>query len=81
MDGDDSQMGLGMGMGFRMGMGMWMGMRNGNRNGNRNRNVKGNELLSIFLYYSCPKSYTYSVSAMATYSIRRFNNMQKFSLP
>jgi hypothetical protein len=58
--------GMGTGMGTRMGMGMGMGIVMGNRN--RNRNGNGNRFLTIFLYYLCPKSFTYPVSATATYT-------------
>jgi hypothetical protein len=59
-------MGMGIGMGIGMGMGMGMGMRNGNGNGNRNG--YGNELLTMYCTILCLKSYTYPVSATATYT-------------
>jgi hypothetical protein len=57
-----------MGMGMRTGMGMGMGMGNGNGMGYGNLNGKWNELFTIILYFLCPKSYTYPVSATATYT-------------
>jgi hypothetical protein len=49
-----------------MGM-MWMGMM-GMGMGNGNGNGMGNELLTIILYFLCPKSYMYPVSATAAYT-------------
>jgi hypothetical protein len=76
-----------------MGM-MWMGimgMGNGNgdgdgeqewdreqERGNGNGNGNGNELLTIILYYLCAKSYTYPVSAKATYTSPS-NNPKSFN--
>jgi hypothetical protein len=55
-------------MGNGNGMGNGMGNGKGNGKGNGNGNGNGNELLTIILYYLCPKSYTYPVSATATYT-------------
>ncbi len=57
--------------GMRMGMGIGMGMRMGRDNGNGSEKRNG-KLLTIFknYFFLCclPKSYTYPVSATATYT-------------